>query len=140
MSPHRQDSTTIVLSGIHKGVHATPNLLECMETLCYSDHDIVDVEKFREFARQVYLDDVGIGPFEDPILQPKKWVDGLANTRILNVLDIPHFGRGRDAKICIKQLMEVTHEVYLWLEEPVSIDLELIAFITGLPSWGENPT
>jgi hypothetical protein len=27
----------------------------------------------------------------------------------------------------------------LWLEEPVSIDIELIAFIIGLPSNGEKP-
>jgi hypothetical protein len=63
----------------------------------------------------------------------------LANTRILNLLDIPHFGRGRDINNCIKKLMEVTHGGYLWLEEPVSIDVELISFITGLPSRGENP-
>jgi hypothetical protein len=54
-------------------------------------------------------------------------------------LDIPHFGRGRDVNNCVKQLMEVTHGGYLWVEEPVSIDVELIVYITGLPSRGESP-
>jgi hypothetical protein len=34
--------------------------------------------------------------------------------------------------------MTVTHGGYLWVEEPVSIDVELIAFITGFPSRGES--
>jgi hypothetical protein len=53
-------------------------------------------------------------------------------------LDIPHFVRGRDINNCIKQLVAVTHRGYLWVKEPVSIDVELIAFITGLPSRGES--
>jgi hypothetical protein len=36
--------------------------------------------------------------------------------------------------------MEVTHGGYLWVEEPISIDVELITYITGLPPRGETPT
>jgi hypothetical protein len=64
----------------------------------------------------------------------------LANTGILNLLYIPQFGSGWDENKYIKQLMVVTHEGYLWFEEPVSIDVVFIAFITGLPSPGENLT
>jgi hypothetical protein len=35
--------------------------------------------------------------------------------------------------------MEVTHGGYLWLEHIVSIGIEIIRHITGLPSWGEEP-
>jgi hypothetical protein len=35
--------------------------------------------------------------------------------------------------------MEVTHGRYLWLEQLILIDVELIAYIIGLPSWGEDP-
>jgi hypothetical protein len=55
-------------------------------------------------------------------------------------LEISHFGRGRDVNNYIKQLMAVTHRGYLWVEELVSIDVELIVYITGLPYWGEKPT
>jgi len=34
--------------------------------------------------------------------------------------------------------MVVTHGGYLWVEELVSIDVELIAYITGMPSRGET--
>jgi hypothetical protein len=50
------------------------------------------------------------------------------------LLDIPHFGRGKEVNNYIKQLMAVLHGGFLRLEEPISIDVELIAFIIGLPS------
>jgi hypothetical protein len=63
----------------------------------------------------------------------------LAKTDILGLLEIPHFGRRWNKRNCIKQLMEVTHGGYLWVEEPISIDVELIACITGFPPQGETP-
>jgi hypothetical protein len=97
------------------------------------------MDKFPEFAKKVYLDTVGIGHFDEPINQPKQWAVGLANTGILGLLEIPHFGRGQDVRNCVKKLMEVTHGGYLWVEEHVSIDVELIMYITGLVISGETP-
>jgi hypothetical protein len=128
-----------MLPRIPEGVQTTPTLLGCMEKLRYSDHDVADEGKFPEFAQQVYLDSIGIGPFGDPILQPKPWAAGLENTGILNLLEIPHFGRGKEVNNCIKQLIAVLHGGFLWMEQPISIDVELITTITGLPSMGENP-
>jgi hypothetical protein len=139
-SPCRHPDATIVLPHIPEGVQVMPNLLGCVERLRYSDHDVVDAGKFPEFVQQVYLDSIGTCPFGDPILQPKQWAAGLANTGILNLLEIPHFGRGKEANNCVKKLMVVLHGGFLWLEEPVSIDVELISFITGLPTMGESPT
>jgi hypothetical protein len=85
------------------------------------------------FAKNFYMDTVGLGHFGEPISQPKQWVAGLANTGILSLLEIPHFGRGHDVNNCVKKLREDTHRGYLWVEYPISIDVELIAYITGLP-------
>jgi uncharacterized membrane protein len=74
------------------------------------------------------------------VLQPKQWVEVLENTGILNLLDITHFRLGKDLKNCIKKLLAVLHGGILWLDELVSIDIELIAFTTGLPLDGEKPT
>jgi hypothetical protein len=35
--------------------------------------------------------------------------------------------------------MAFLHEGFIWMEEPVSIDVELIAFITCFPSMSESP-
>jgi hypothetical protein len=139
-SPRKQPDASIILPCIPEGVQATPSLLGCIERLRYTDHDVSDTNKFPEFVQQVYMESLGTGPLGDPILQPKQWVTGLENTGILNLLEIPHFGWGKDVNNCIKQLLAVLHGGFLWLEEPVSIDVELISFITGLPSNGEKPT
>jgi hypothetical protein len=35
--------------------------------------------------------------------------------------------------------MEVTHRGYLWVEDPISIDVDPITYIIGLPPQGETP-
>jgi len=57
----------------------------------------------------------------------------------MNLLEIPHFGKGKDVNKCVKKLLVVMHGGILWLNRPVSIDIELIAKITGLPTDGEKP-
>jgi len=64
----------------------------------------------------------------------------LEKTGILGLLDLPHFGRGKYTKNCIKQLMIVTHGMDIWLDKLVSIDMDLIVHITGLPSRGMDTT
>jgi hypothetical protein len=51
-----------------------------------------------------------------------------------------HFERGRDVIKCVKKLMVVTHGGYLWVEDLVLIDVELITYITRLLSRRETPT
>jgi hypothetical protein len=56
----------------------------------------------------------------------------------MNLLEIPHFGRGKDVNSCVKQLLALVHRVILWMERHVSIDVDLIAEITGLPIDGRK--
>jgi hypothetical protein len=137
---HKQDATTIVFPRILEGVCVAANMLGHVEKLRYLDHDVTDKNKFPKFSKKVYLDTMGIGHFGEPITQPKQWEARLANTKILGLLEILHFGSGRDVNNCIKKLMAVTHEGYLWVEDLVSIDIEIITYITGLPSQGETLT
>jgi hypothetical protein len=81
---------------------------------------------------------VGVDPFGEPIHQPLQWAEGLEKTGILGLLELPHFGRGQYANSCIKQLMVVTHGGDLWLDKLISIDVELIAHITGLAIMGHG--
>ena len=101
-SPCRKDATSIVLPRIPKGVQATPNLLRYVEILWYSDHDVANAGKFLEFAQHVYTNIIGTRPFENPILQPKAWEVSLANIGILILVEVPHFGRGKEVNKYIK--------------------------------------
>jgi hypothetical protein len=73
-------------------------------------------------------------------MEPKKWIQGLYNTCIMNLLEIPHFGRGKEVNNCVKHLLAIIHGGILWLDTQVSIDVDLIAKITGLPTNGEQTT
>jgi hypothetical protein len=90
-------------------------------------------------AKRVYLETVGINPVGELIDQPLQWATELEKTWILGLLDLPHFDRGQYASGCVKQLLAVTHGGDIWLDKLVSIDVELIANIIGLPSWGMDP-
>jgi hypothetical protein len=103
------------------------------------DHDVVDTDKFPEFSKRVYLQTMGLNVVGEPIDQPLQWATGLEKTRILGLLDLPHFGIGQYASSCVKQLLVVTHGRDIWLDKLISIDVELIAHITGVPSWGMDP-
>jgi hypothetical protein len=104
-------------------------LLDYVEKLKYLDNNVMDTDKFLEFVKQVYLQTVGVDPFGEPIHQLVQWAAGMAKMRILGLLDLPHLGRGKYAKYCVKQLMAVTHGGDLWLEKLVSIDVEPIAHV-----------
>jgi hypothetical protein len=52
--------------------------------------------------REVYMESKGVGLSGDPILEPKQWIAWLYNTGIMNLLEIPHFGRGKDVNACVK--------------------------------------
>jgi hypothetical protein len=133
-SPRKQPVATLILPHITDGVQVESGLLGHIDKLKYSDHDVADTDKFPEFAKRVYLETVGTISVGEPIDQPLQWATGLEKTIILGLLDLPHFGRGQYASGCVKQLLVVTHGGDIWLDKLVSIDVELIANITRLPS------
>jgi hypothetical protein len=57
----------------------------------------------------------------------------------MNLLEIPHFGRGKDVNACVKKLLERVHGGFLWMDRPIPIDVDLIVKITGMPTDGVKP-
>jgi hypothetical protein len=47
---------------------------------------------------------------------PQPWTMDLAQSTLLNVMKILHFGKHQDVNACIKLLLSFFHGVYLWLE------------------------
>jgi hypothetical protein len=114
-------------------------LLGQVEKLKYSDQDVAYIDKFLKFAKRVYLQTMGTNVVGELIDQPLQWATGLEKIGILGLLDLPHFGRGQYTRGCVKQLLAVTHGGDIWFNKLVSIDVEIIAHITGLASWGMDP-
>jgi hypothetical protein len=51
----------------------------------------------------------------------------------MNLLQIPHFGRGMDVNACVKRNFAHVHIGFLWMDKPVPIDVNLISNLTRLP-------
>jgi hypothetical protein len=85
----------------------------------YSYHDVSDRDNFHEFVPQFYMERKGTSSSGVPILEPKQWIVGLYNTGIMNLLEIPHFGRGKYVNNCVKQLLALVHGGILWMDRPV---------------------
>jgi hypothetical protein len=67
-----------------------------------------------------------------------QWVTSLYNSGVMNLLDIPHFGHGKNVGLCVKQLLARVHGGILWMDKVVPIDVDLIAKITGISyQWGK---
>jgi hypothetical protein len=69
---------------------------------------------------------------------PQPWTMDLVHSTILNVMEIPHFGRHQEVNACVKILMLIFHGGYLWLDRRITIDLALIHWITRLSIQGAD--
>jgi hypothetical protein len=56
----------------------------------------------------------------------------------MNLLEIHHFGRGKDVNNCVKKSLSLVHGGIFWMDRLVPIDVDLIVAITGLPTGGEK--
>jgi hypothetical protein len=55
-------------------------LLGHIEKIKYSDHDVVDTDKFLEFSKRVYLDTMGVNLVGEQIDQSLRWATRLDKT------------------------------------------------------------
>jgi hypothetical protein len=69
---------------------------------------------------------------------PHPWMMNLAQSTLLNVMKIPHFGRHQEVNACVKILLSCYHGSYLWLDHRIIVYLTLIHRITGLSMQGPD--
>jgi hypothetical protein len=62
----------------------------------------------------------------------------LTQATLLNVMNIPHFGRHQEVNAHVKLLLSCYHGGYLWLNRRIIVDPTLINRITGLSVQGPN--
>jgi hypothetical protein len=69
---------------------------------------------------------------------PQSWTMNLAQSTLLNVMKIPHFGRHEEVNVYVKLLLSCYHGGYLWLDHRITVDPTLIHGITGLSMQGPD--
>jgi hypothetical protein len=124
---------------IPEGVIVEGDMLGLIPTLKYVDHDITDEKKFPELVPNKFLKKYISSETQMIVIEPQIWATGLQKEGILNLFDIPHFGRSQEINACVKMLLSCVHGGYMWLDRPVSIDTDLIMHITGLSITGGGP-
>ena len=66
-------------------------------------------------------------------------VQVLEPSGLLNLMRIPHFGRGTEVNAMVRILLSCVHGGYLWLGNKVNLNVDLIHRITGLSKTGKDP-
>ena len=69
-----------------------------------------------------------------------EWERGLDQSGLFSLLYIPRFSRREEVNSYVKQLLESFDAGYLWINEQIFVDVELIVVITGLPLAGIDPS
>ena len=63
----------------------------------------------------------------------------LAQSTLLNVMKIPHFGRHQEVNAYVTFMLSCFHGGYLWLDRCITVDLTLIHRIIELIMQGPDP-
>jgi hypothetical protein len=102
------------------------DMLGLVPNLKYTDHDIMDEKKFLELVPSKYLKKYINEKIQMIVIEPQTWEKGLDKDDILNLFDIPHFGRSTEINIYIKLLLRCVHISYLWIDRSISLNTNLI--------------
>ena len=72
-------------------------------------------------------------------LTPQAWIASLQPSRLLNLLQIPHFGQRNEINVVVKVLLSCVHGGNTWLDHRVDITIDLIHSITRLRKTRADP-
>ena len=71
---------------------------------------------------------------------PQDWERGLDKYGFLELIKLLYFGKPTKENACVRLLFAFFHGGYLWLDEPITIMVELILAITRIPKDGIDPS
>jgi hypothetical protein len=114
-------------------VRADQNKLTALK---FSDFNLGDRKVYSMLAPHKYLTRT---KGKNSKITPQSWTQNLAQSTLLNVMKILHFGRHQEVNACVKLLLSCYHGGYLWLNHRITVDLTLINRITGLSMQGPDP-
>jgi hypothetical protein len=126
----------LVTTYLPKGIRAVHADQDKIAALKFSDFNLGDRKVYNMLAPYKYLTKT---KGKNSKIVPQSWTHNLAQSTLLNVMKIPHFGRHQEVNACIKLLLSCYHRGYLWLNHRITVDPMLINQITGLSMQGPDP-
>jgi hypothetical protein len=125
----------VVTAYLPKGVRAVHADQDKLIVLKFGDFNLGDRKVYNMLAPHKYLT---ITEGRNPKIVPQQWTHNLAQSTLLNVMKIPHFGRYQEVNSCIRLLLFYYHGGYLWLDHHIMVDLILINRITWISMQGPD--
>jgi hypothetical protein len=127
---------TLITAYLPKGVRTYRADQDKVTALKCCDFNLGDRKAYNMLAPSKYLTKT---KGRNPKIVPQQWTMNLAQSTLLNVMKIPHFGRHQEVTACVKLLLASYHGGYLWLNSRITVDPVLINRITGLSMQGPDP-
>lgn len=91
-------------------------MLGKIAALKFVDHNITDEQKFPELAKEKYLCAKSVPGIGAILLEMQMSATRLEKSGILNLLEVPQFGRSLEINACVKLLLSCVHGGTLWLD------------------------
>jgi hypothetical protein len=132
----REFDYTLVTAHLSKGIHAVCRDQEKIAALKFSNFNLGNRKVYNMLSPHKYLTRT---KGKNLKIVPQSWTINLAQSTLLNVMKIPHFGRHQEVNACIKLLLSCYHGGYLWLNHRIIVDLMLINRIIGIRMQGPDP-
>jgi hypothetical protein len=132
----REFEYTLVTAYLSKRIRIVRADQEKIAALKFSDFNLGDRKVYNMLSPHKYLTRT---KGKNSKIVPQSWTMNLAQSTLLNVMKIPHFGRHQEVNACIKLLLSCYHGRYLWLNHRITVDPTLINQITGLSMQGPDP-
>ena len=129
----------LILPPLDKRVREEGNLWQNMHAVKFADYNLGDSKQYPHFRRDNYLTIERNPRTQRDEFVPMAHVQHLVKPGLLNLLEIPHFGRGPEVNAVVRMLLSCVHGGYLWLSNRIDINVDLIHRITGLSKTGNDP-
>jgi hypothetical protein len=127
---------TLITVYLLKGIHAVGSQLGQILMLKISEFNLRVRKNYGMLTPHKYLTKT---TRKKPKIVPQPWTMDITRSTILNVMNIPHFGRHQEVNTWIKLLLSCYHGGYLCLDRHIIADMVLIHRITRLSMKGPDP-
>ena len=104
----------VSLPSMSKDVEEEVSLLGYVNDLKYQDYNLLDRLKFPQFQMDQYMSMIMNPMTKVEALTPQAWIALLQPSGLLNLLQIPHFGRSNEINIVVKVMLPCVHGGHLW--------------------------
>jgi hypothetical protein len=127
---------TLVTAYLTKGIHVVRTQQDNIATLKLNDFNLGDRKNHSMLTPHRYLTRM---KGKNSKIIPQPWNKNLAQSTILNLMKIPHFGRHQEVNACVNISLSCYHGSYLWLDRCITVNPILIHRIIGLSMKGLDP-